>query len=189
MKKTRTWDDFIDPVFSGRDYNPSNGPQDRGFLNTYAVESFDIYKDTGPVRDLGLSKSIHAHNEKLWDRFKCNFNGWTIKHFTLLAKPLRRLMVQYLYNYGLYFKGRTHIDTLIEILNSLEWPRFPDKIALEKASRSPDTFISQSNPHLRRIVNLRQLHRSNHIQKIRPFQPGLACPSQPEPITYYYKTY
>ncbi|KAI2784974.1 hypothetical protein F4815DRAFT_454967 [Daldinia loculata] len=153
-----------------------------------------MYEDTGPVRDLGLSKSIYEHDEELWDRFKHDFNGWTIEHFTLLAKPLRRLMVQYLYNHGLYFKGRTHIDTLIGILNSSEWPRFPDKIALEEASRSPDTFISQSNPHLRKIVDLRRLHRSNHIQEIRPplprpFQPGPACPSQPEPITCYYKTY
>ncbi|KAI1772664.1 hypothetical protein F4818DRAFT_135179 [Hypoxylon cercidicola] len=150
----KTLEDFIRPDFAGKDYDPEKEPIIREQINTYVAESFQFWEDDDKYCD-----------EWLWDAFKKDYRNWTIKHFEAMYRTLRKMVCRRLYLHGLYAECRTNADYLMKILNATECPLFPPEAAREESLKSPDTFISMSNPHFhrKRRESLQEWARKNRV--------------------------
>ncbi|KAI1758499.1 hypothetical protein GGR53DRAFT_516963 [Hypoxylon sp. FL1150] len=132
----KTYADFVDPAFSGQDYDTSKRPLNGKEINTYIAESFEVFPQ-------------YKYDELLWEAFKDEFDGWTHAHFAASNRILRKMTCEYLHFHGLYAADcRTNIDKLMKILTATDFSeiQFPTDVANDLAQKHPDTFLSKSNP-------------------------------------------
>ncbi|KAI1777431.1 hypothetical protein F4818DRAFT_410305 [Hypoxylon cercidicola] len=141
----KTWKDYVHPDFAGKDYDTDERPINPDKINTYVAECLQFWEDDDLNWDWNL-----------WHNFKEDFRDWTNEHFRAMDRILRNIICKYLYLHGLYAGDcRTNVDSLMKILNATEYPQFPPEAAAEEAGKSPDTFISFSNPYFKELYTQR----------------------------------
>ncbi|KAI1465558.1 uncharacterized protein F4812DRAFT_436635 [Daldinia caldariorum] len=104
-------------------------------LTTVFAECFQMYDDS-------------LFDEPLWERFKEDFEGWTVNHFQGVNQYLQCMGYEHLMYHGVHIsKGKSTFSLkLYEILTAKEWPQLKAQDIAKIRQYAPKKLISLCNP-------------------------------------------